>query len=59
MGFKSATKTQHIVDNVVFPSKRDYELINQIDLQLLKLYSPDPDDELSLTKNESPARESS
>ena len=58
MGFKSATKTQHIVDNVVFPSKRDYELINQIDLQLLKLYSPNPDDELWPTKNESPARES-
>ena len=58
MGFKSATKTQHIVDNVVFPSKRDYELINQIDLQLLKLYSADPDDELWPTKNESPARES-
>ena len=33
MGFKSATKSQHIVqfDNVVFPSKRDYDLINQID----------------------------
>lgn len=38
MEFKSATKSQHIVDNVVFPSKRDYELINQIDQQLLKLY---------------------
>ena len=58
MGFMSATKSQYIVDNVVFPSKRDYELINQIDQQLLKLYSPDPDNDLWPTKNESPARES-
>ena len=58
MGFKSATKSQYIVDNVVFPSKRDKELINQIDQQLLKLYSPDPDDDLWPTKNESPERES-
>ena len=35
MGFKSATKSQYIVDNVVFPSKRDYELIKHIDQQLL------------------------
>ena len=58
MGFMSATKSQYIVDNVVFPSKRDYEFINQIDQQLLKLYSPDPDNDLWPTKNESPARES-
>ena len=58
MGFMSATKSQYSVDNVVFPSKRDYELINQIDQQLLKLYSPDPDNDLWPTKNESPARES-
>ena len=57
MGFISTTKSQYIVDNVVFPSKRDYELINQIDQQLLKLYSPDPDNDLYPTKNESPARE--
>ena len=58
MGFMSATKSQCGVDNVVFPSKRDYELINQIDQQLLKLCSPDPDNDLGPTKNESPARES-
>ena len=58
MGFISTTKSQYIVDNVVFPSKRDYELINQIDQQLLKLCSPDPDNDLGPTKNESPARES-
>ena len=58
MGFMSATKSQYSVDNVVFPSKRDYELINQIDQQLLKLYSPDPDNDLYPTKNESLARES-
>ena len=58
MGFISTTKSQYIVDNVVFPWKRDYELINQIDQQLLKLYSPDPDNDLWPTKNESPARES-
>ena len=58
MGFKSATKSQYIVDNIVFPSKRDYDLINQIDQQLLKLYSPDPDNDLWPTKNELPARES-
>ena len=55
MGFKSATKSQYIVDNVVFPSKRDYELIKQIDHQL---YLPHPDNELWPTKNELPARES-
>ena len=58
MGFISTTKSQYIVDDVVFPSKRDYELINQIDQQLLKLCLPDPDNDLWLTKNESPARES-
>ena len=58
MGFMSATKSQYSVDNVVFPSKRDYEFINQIDHQLLKLYSPDPDNDLWPTKNESLARES-
>ena len=58
MGFISTTKSQYIVDNVVFPWKRDYELINQIDQKLLKLYSPDPDNDLWPTKNESPARES-
>ena len=52
MGFISTTKSQYIVD------KRDYELINQIDQQLLKLCSPDPDNDLWPTKNESPARES-
>ena len=46
MGFISTTKSQYIVDNVVFPSKRDYEFINQIDQQLLKLCSPDPDNDL-------------
>ena len=59
MGFKSGTKSQLVqFDNVVFPSKRDYDLINQIDSQLLKLYSPDPDNDLWPTKNGSPARES-
>ena len=58
MGFISTTKSQYIVDNVVFPSKGDYELINQIDQQLLKLCSPDPDNDLWPTKNESPATES-
>ena len=52
MRFISTTKSQYIVD------KRDYELINQIDQQLLKLCSPDPDNDLWPTKNESPARES-
>ena len=60
MGFKSATKTtveKYEINNLIFSSRLEYQIVESIDRNLRFLYSPPPPNSLWPTINYSLTRE--